>query len=70
METKVGNMKGRSLSCIKETEPLLVSGSVSFIPLFKKMQQIHIVSSSRGTTFFILFPIPDKEKKLNEMIAS
>ena len=31
--------------------------------------KIQIDSSPRGTTFFILFPIPDKEKEENEMIA-
>lgn len=31
--------------------------------------KIHIASSSRGTTFFIIFPIPDKEEEQNERTA-
>jgi len=32
--------------------------------------KIHIDSSSRGTTFFISFPIPDADKEQNEMISN
>lgn len=31
--------------------------------------KVHIESDSRGTTFFIIFPIPEKEKEHHDMIA-
>ena len=31
--------------------------------------KVQFDSSSNGTTFFVLFPIPNKEQKQNEMIA-